>query len=224
MLETVLGVTVPLTLVPYYSPVVEFITEIDVSLGLLIFCYVFIASVIFMRSLASPLASGHIKLLLSYPIRRSELFAVKFLVNFAVLSGTFTSIYLFKLTYLMGLSPGLAYNLALALLTELLLLCALPFFVALLTASTTGAMLLPFFAIVGFEWIAARNQALSFVSPVDRNLVAASYLLALEEGRLDAFYLEYTAGDLALAFVFPIALSLLLLALSWLRFHRMDLD
>ncbi|HDQ06928.1 MAG TPA: hypothetical protein ENN36_09470 [Candidatus Bathyarchaeota archaeon] len=178
----------------------------------LVIFMIFIVCAVFSRSFAGTLDRGEIKMLLSYPIKRWELFSAKFITQFFVLSAIIFVIFSFNIP-LMGLNPfnPMLYASLLGLLLHLLVVCSVTTTVSLLIKKETITILVSAIPLFGLETIGGRD---SFFTGIGRsNLIFDFFKQSIAIGSESVAF-----GDFVLAVAFPIVISAFLLLISLIYF------
>ncbi len=176
------------------------------------------------RSFAGSFAKGETKLLLSYPVKRSQLFLSKFVALFLVLAAVYGSIFSVQV-YILSLSPlePLLYASLLGLFLQLLLFCAITATLSLITKNEIISILASILLLYGVENVVNTG---SYLSSTGRFNVIFGYFGLLAHGELPTgLMINPTIESVAIVIFIPIALSASLLAGSLLYFTRiMEID
>lgn len=195
----------PLTL----SPSLESLRGSNSFLSIFV---IFIAGTIFSRSFAGSLDRGETKMLLSYPIKRWELFLTKFITQFFVLFAIYFTVSSLNIP-LMGLSPfePLFYASFLGLLLHLMVVCTIATAISLLVKKETITVLVSTIFLFGLETI-ADNQ--SYLSGNGRSKIIFEFV----QQSIGISSQSIAFQEFALALLLPIVTSLFLFLLSLIYF------
>jgi len=198
----------PITHLPF-STIWE---NLNRSNSFLVIFIIFIACAVFSRSYAGTLDRGEIKTLLSYPIKRWELFSAKFITQFFVLSAIYLAIFSLNIP-LMGLSPfePMLYASILGLLLHLLVVCSVTTTVSLLIKKETITVLASAIPLFGLETIGGND---SFFTGLGRSNVIFNFFKQSIAVSSESVAFE----DFVLAVAFPIVISAVLLLVSLVYF------
>ena len=186
--------------------------NLNMSNSVLVIFMIFIACAIFSRSFAGTLDRGEIKMLLSYPIKRWELFSAKFITQFFVLSAVYLVIFSLNIP-LMGLSPfgPMLYASILGLLLHLLVVCSVTTAVSLLVKKETITVLVSAISLFGLETIGDKS---SFFTGIGRSDIIFNFF----KQSISISSETIAFNDFALAIAFPIVTSAFLLLISLIYF------
>ncbi len=182
------------------------------------------AGVVFARSFAGSLGRGEIKLLLSYPIKRRQLFLSKFtalfLVTFAVYGAAFSAhLYLYSLN---PFDPMFLVSLF-SLVLQLMLVCGVTVAISMVTKNELTAILTSVLLLLGLN-----SMVSSYLSAEGRFAYIFAYFSNVIHGlipeMLDLKYMP-TAENVAAAIAIPVIVFVGLLVASFVYFTRvMEVD
>jgi ABC-type transport system involved in multi-copper enzyme maturation permease subunit len=193
------------------------------SFWLLLFQIIFV-SVLFSRSFADQIEKREILTLFAHPIKRSTIFTAKFLTNTLIIFLIF-AIPIFAQGLLMNVSPlnPAHYISILTIFIPVLLYSAIALACAVFTKSTWATVILPTVTLF----------ALAFASP---QYVSYNYLFTLTGMQTIFRYLAHaiipdhlplgqpTQQEFLGALLFPVITSLILIAISFIYFRKMEVD
>jgi ABC-type transport system involved in multi-copper enzyme maturation permease subunit len=185
------------------------------------FFSIFVIGAIFARSFAGSLAKGETKQILSYPVKRWQLFMSKFTVLFLVISAVYCSVFSANM-YLHVLSPlePMLYVSMLGLILEILFFCSLSVTFSLIVKNEIVTILAPILLLSGVEGIL---KTMSYWSYADRFKLMFSYFSSLIHSKIPFGTMHPTTfEELVLSIAIPIGLSVLLLVLSLVYFTRLQ--
>lgn len=216
ILEFLIASTVFLVL---YQPIThhQFSTiweNLHMNNSFLMIFIVFIACAVFSRSYAGTLDRGEIKMLLSYPIKRWELFSAKFVTQFFVLSAIYLAIFSLNIP-LLELNPfsPMLYASILGFLLHLLVVCSVTTAVSLLVKKETITVLVSAIPLFGLETIGGKNSIFTGIgrSNIIFDFFKQSLVISSESVAFD---------DFVLAIGFPLVISafLILISLTYFSF------
>jgi ABC-type transport system involved in multi-copper enzyme maturation permease subunit len=185
---------------------------------------IFSVGAVFSHSFAGSLSKGEVKILLSYPVKRWQLFLSKFITLLLVLFVVYSSVFSAQI-YLYSLSPfePLFYVSLLSLFFELLFMSAITVTVGLAVKYETISVLVSIILLYGI------NSLTTLLSPVystGRFRILFGYFGQLSHGELPSGFLTVPPIEsVALAVAIPTIVSAALLALSLVYFSRvMEID
>jgi ABC-type transport system involved in multi-copper enzyme maturation permease subunit len=176
------------------------------------------------RSFGASISKGEIKTLLSYPLKRWQIFVSKFTALFAVLlciyAGAFSvQIYLLTLNFY----EPMFYVSVLSFALQLLLMCSVTTIIVLLVKSEVISIFASILLLYGIENVVSPKSALSYTGRFD---TLFGYFSVMTHGTLPVPIMEEpTLNDVLLAVSIPIAISALLLVIAVIYFVRvMEID
>lgn len=185
---------------------------------------IFGVGAVFSHSFAGSFAKGEIKLLLSYPVKRWQLFLSKFTALFLVLFAVYGAVFSVQV-YILSLSPfePMFYVSLLGLLLQLLFFCSITVTFSLITKNEIISILVSILLLYGLENIVSSG---SYWSSTGQFRIIFGYFGYLTHGELPTgLMMNPTLENLALAISIPLALSAILLSASLLYFTRvMEID
>ncbi len=171
------------------------------------FLLIMIVGVVVPRSLAGSINSGETTVYLSYPVKRGNLLAAKFLVNFVLIFGLFTfaaSLYIPLIDYSL---QGALMN-AFILFVQILFLCAAATAMSFLIKNETISAFAFILAFFGLEFSVASAQA------------PYKYFSFQMGADVIRYYpLRFTFQDLAAALILPLLLSGIFLLITFVYFR-----
>jgi len=184
----------------------------------------FIACALLSRSFAGSLGNGETKVLLSYPVKRWQLFVSKFAAMFLVvffIYGTAYSIHLY-LDSLSLLEP-MFYLTLFVFLLQLMFVCAVTMAISLVVKNEIMSLLASILLLLGFDNIVGNH---SLLSTQGRFMALFGYFGELTHGIKpfgDNFVV--TVDDVLLAILGPVLIFAVLIVLSFVYFIRvMEVD
>jgi ABC-type transport system involved in multi-copper enzyme maturation permease subunit len=185
---------------------------------------IFAVSAIFARSFAGSFVKGEIKLLLSYPVKRWQLFLSKFVSLFLVVFVVYCAVFSVQI-YLQVLSPfePMFYVSLLGLLLQMFLFCSITVCLSLLVKNEIISILLSILFLYGLEGIVSAG---SYWSYTGRFKFLFGYFGIMTHGELPSGLMNNpTIENVVIAIIIPIVISTFLLILSLTYFTRvMEID
>jgi ABC-type transport system involved in multi-copper enzyme maturation permease subunit len=185
---------------------------------------IFTVGALVSHSFAGSFGKGETKLLLSYPVKRSQLFLSKFTALFLVLSAVYGAVFSAQF-YLLSLSPlePLFYVSLLGVLLQLLLFCSITVTFSLALKNEIISILASILLLYGLENVVSAG---SIWSSTGQFKVVFGYFGLLAHGELPSgLMIVPTIENFALAVCIPLAISGILLTASFLYFNRiMEID
>lgn len=188
------------------------------------FLLIFVVSAIFARSFAGSFVKGEIKLLLSYPIKKWQLFVSKFSILFFIISVVYCAIFSAQI-YLLDLNPfePMIYVSMLGLILQILLFSSIAMSLSLLIKNEIISILAPIFLLYGLESVVGSTSILSYTG---RFKILFGHCGLLIHGELPLGIMNApTIEGVVLSVVVPIVFSAFLVILSLIYFTRvMEID
>lgn len=185
---------------------------------------IFGVGAVFSRSFSGSFAKGETKLLLSYPVKRWQLFLSKFTALFLVLLAVYGAVF-FAQVYLLSLSlfEPMLYVSLLGLLLQLVLFSAVTIVLSLTVKNEIISILASILLLYGLESMSSGG---SYWSSTGRFKILFGYFGILTHGELPSGLMTIPSLEDAVAAVsIPLGLSAILLILSLLYFTRvMEID
>jgi ABC-type transport system involved in multi-copper enzyme maturation permease subunit len=182
------------------------------------------AGAFFARTYAGSISRGETKLMLSYPIKRWQLFFSKFAAMFLIIFVIYGVAYSMHF-YLdsLSLSEPLFYVTLLSFLLQLMVACSFSIAVSMITKSEIMSILAAVLLLMGMDSVIGTD---GFLSAQGRLYYMFQYFGALVHGNPpfgDRFIV--TSTDVNLAVLFPVTAFVLLLVGSYVYFtHYMEVD
>jgi ABC-type transport system involved in multi-copper enzyme maturation permease subunit len=183
-----------------------------------------VAGVFFARSYAGSIGRGETKVMLSYPIKRSQLFLAKFTALFTVIFGIYASAFSAHI-YIDGLTAYLPMILLsfFALLLQLMLVCSVAIAVSMVTKSELMSILSAVMLLTGINtvfgyssYLTSRGRLFSIFQYFGKQLYDT---WPLGDNQI------VTANEVCVAILVPLAVFSILIAGSFLYFSRyMEVD
>jgi ABC-type transport system involved in multi-copper enzyme maturation permease subunit len=183
-----------------------------------------VAGAFFSRSFAGSLGRGETKLLLSYPVKRWELFLSKVTALFVVIFVIYSTAYSMHL-YLDGISlfEPMFYLTLFAFLLQLMIACGVSVAVSMVTKNEIMSMMASVLLLLGIDNIAGTQN---YLSSQGRFRFLFQYFGELTHGAPplgDEFIV--TADDIVILVSIPVLVFVVLLFLSFVYFTRvMEVD
>lgn len=219
------------------SALIGFLCQYDIQLGATntyeglaigtstLFLFLTIGSaVVFARSFAGSLGRGEAKMLLSYPVKRGELFLAKFTVIFLVSAAVFGSVFSLCI-YLYSLNPFDPMFLVsvFSLILQLMVVCGVTVAVSMLLKNDLSAILASVLLLLGVN-----SMAGSYYSAEGRFLYIFAYFSYTIHGTIPNIITltsPPTILEVSTAIAVPIVVFVVLLAGSFVYFTRvMEVD
>ncbi len=178
-----------------------------------------VAGAFFARSYAGSIGRGETKLMLSYPIKRSQLFLSKFAALFTVVFATYIPVYYlhFYLDGLAAFDPMIFLTLF-GLLLELMLACSVAVGISMVTKNEIMSILAAVLLLFGLDNILGYRHILSAQGRV---FYLLQYFGEQLHGTLPMVGSPaVTANDTLLAVLVPIAVFAILIGGSFVYFTR----
>jgi len=192
--------------------------------GTVLLILALVAGAFFARSYAGSIGRGETKLMLSYPIKRSQLFLSKFAALFTVVFAIYIPVYYLHF-YLDGLSAfdPLMFLTLFGLLLELMLSCSVAVGISMVTKNEIISILATVLLLFGLDSILGYNNLLSAQGRVFHLL---QYFGEQLHGTVPMVGSPaVTANDTLLAVLIPIIAFVVLIAGSYVYFTRvMEVD
>jgi len=194
---------------------------LDFSLSGCIFISMFFTGFLFARNIAGKFSNREMKTLLSYPVKRRDLFLSKFFANFIVLYLLFGSVLVFdaSLTGFSVFSPLVGFTL-LSLLISLMFLCSVSMIISLLIKNEALSFFGVFFLIYGLEYYVSglRKPYNTCFSVSQGSVNIAAYLLRLYYSGKASLFSYVTFKMFLLSLVFQISIIVVLMVVSFVYF------
>ncbi len=207
----------------YFSPPTPYYNLFFGS-GTVLLILALVAGAFFARSYAGSIGRGETKLMLSYPIKRSELFLSKFTALFLVVFAIYIPIYYLHV-YIDGIAAfdPLVFLTLFGLLLELMLSCSVAVGISMVTKNEIMSILATVLLLFGLDSILGYNNVLSAEGRV-------YYLLQYFGQQLHGMppipgTTGVTANDTLLAVLIPFVAFGVLIGGSYVYFTRvMEVD
>ena len=196
---------------PYYS--------LFFGSGTVLLILALVAGAFFARSYAGSIGRGETKLMLSYPIKRSQLFLSKFTALFLVVFAIYIPVYSLHI-YLDGLAAfdPMVFLTLFGLLLELMLACSVAVGISMVTKSEIMSILATVLLLFGLDSILGYNNILSAQGRV---FYLLQYFGEQLHGTLPILGSPaVTANETLLAVLVPIVVFVVLIGGSFLYFTR----
>jgi ABC-type transport system involved in multi-copper enzyme maturation permease subunit len=193
------------------------------SLWLLLF-QIIIVSVLFSRSFADQIEKREILTLFAHPIKRSTIFTAKFLTN-TLIAFLIFAIPRFAQGLLMGLSPlsPAHYISLLTIFIALLFYSAVATACAILTKSTWATIILPIITLFVLGFASPQYVSYGFLfTPTGMGKIFAYLANIMIPDHLGLA--QVTQQEFLGALLFPVITSLVLIAISFIYFRKMEVD
>ncbi len=184
----------------------------------------FSAAAFYARSFAGSAGRGEVKMLLSYPIMRWQIFISKFVTNFLVIFGVYGTVYSLHM-YLDALSPfePMFYLSLFGFLLQLMLSCSISVAISLATKNEIMSFLSTVLLLFGLDSVAG---GLNVLSGQGRFMFLFGYF-----GKLTHIYPPFGTNfivglnDVGMAIAIPVSIFVFLIVLSFTYFVRiMEVD
>lgn len=183
-----------------------------------------VAGAFFSRSFAGSLGRGELKVLLSYPIKRWQLFLSKVTALFVVIFVIYSTAYSMHL-YLDGISlfEPMFYLTLFAFLLQLMLACGVSVAVSMVTKNEIMSMMASVLLLLGIDNVAGTQN---YLSSQGRFRFLFQYFGELTHGAPPlGNELIVTADDIVIVVSIPVLVFVVLLFLSFVYFTRiMEVD
>ncbi|MHA1721999.1 MAG: ABC transporter permease [Candidatus Baldrarchaeia archaeon] len=207
-------VWVPVFDMPFYG-------YLDSSLTGCAFISMFFTGFLFARNIAGKFSNREMKTLLSYPVKRRDLFLSKFFANFIVLYLLFGSVLVFDavLTGFSVFSPLVGFTL-LSLLIGLMFLCSVSMTISLLIKNEALSFFGVFFLIYGLEYYVSglRKPYNTCFSVSHGSVNIAAYLLRMYYSGKASLFSYITFKMFLLSLGFQISIIVILMVVSFVYF------
>lgn len=187
--------------------------------GTVLLILALVAGAFFARSYAGSIGRGETKLMLSYPIKRSQLFLSKFTALFIVVFAIYIPVYSLHI-YLDGLAAfdPMVFLALFGLLLELMLACSVAVGISMVTKSEIMSILATVLLLFGLDSVLGYNNILSAQG---RLYYLLQYFGKQLHGTLPIpSSSAVTANETLLAVLVPIVLFVVLIGGSFLYFTR----
>jgi ABC-type transport system involved in multi-copper enzyme maturation permease subunit len=180
---------------------------------------IFITGVLFCHSYAGGISRGETKMVLSYPVQRSKLFAAKFIALFTVLAIVYIGVFALQVP-LLALNPfePMFYASFLLVLLQLLLVCTIATVLSVVTKNEVISILASALLLFGIESVASSESLVTFTGRFTSGFKFARQYL--QGGSSSTPLTDGLFSVIAVA-----AVSVLLLVFSYVYFTRkMEID
>ncbi|MCW4009335.1 MAG: ABC transporter permease [Candidatus Bathyarchaeota archaeon] len=184
----------------------------------------FCAGVFFSRSFAGAVGKGETKLMLSYPVKRWQLFLSKFTALFPIIFVIYGAAYALLLYFnSISVFEPMFFVTLLAFLLQLMLTCGVSVAVAMVTKSEIISILASLLFLLGIDSVGGAG---TYLSAQGRLKFLFSYFGDLIHPDVPPFTeFSATAGDAATAVVVPVVIFLVLFVAAFVYFTRfMEVD
>ena len=194
---------------------------LEYSLSGCAFISMFFTGFLFARNVAGKFSNREMKTLLSYPVKRRDLFLSKFFANFIVLYLLFGSVLVFDavLAGFSVFSPLVGFTLF-SLLIGLMFLCSVSMTISLLIKNEALSFFGVFFLIYGLEYyVSGLKKPYNTCFSVSQGSVnIAAYLLRLYYSGKASLFSYITFKMFLLSLVFQISIIVVLMVVSFIYF------
>jgi ABC-type transport system involved in multi-copper enzyme maturation permease subunit len=180
---------------------------------------IFITGVLFCHSYAGGISRGETKMVLSYPVQRSKLFAAKFIALFTVLAIVYIGVFALQVP-LLALYPfePMFYASFLLVLLQLLLVCTIATVLSVVTKNEVISILASALLLFGIESVASSESLVTFTGRFTSGFKFARQYL-------QGGYSSTPLTDGLFSVIAVAAVSVLLLVFSYVYFTRkMEID
>lgn len=182
-----------------------------------------VASILFSHSFASSLGKGELKRMLSYPVKRWQVFLSKVIAINLIVFGVYASAFTLNL-YLSSLSvfEPLFYVSLFVMFLQLLVVCAIGVAISLITKSEVMSILTSFLLILGIDYTLGVN---SYFSSQGRFMYIFGYFEQAAHNTNMAINTPVTFEQVALTIAIPIVVAAVALTAAFVYFTRkMEVD
>lgn len=182
-----------------------------------------VASTLFSHSFAGSLGKGELKRMLSYPVKRWQVFLSKVIAINLIVFGVYASAFTLHL-YLSSLSifEPLFYVSAFVMFLQLLLVCAIAIAISMITKSEVMSILTSFLLILGIDYNVGVN---SYFSSQGRFMYIFGYFERAVHNTNMAIYTPVTVEQISFSIAIPIVAAAVALAAAFVYFTRkMEVD
>jgi len=189
------------------------------SIGIVSIFLIFNVGALFSRSFAGSFSKGEMRTLLSYPLKRSNVLAAKFLTNLLILFTVYATVFSLNIP-LLALSPlePMVYVSMMSILVQVIFLSTSATTLSLLIKNEVISVLTVILLFFGLESITGKDKYLSFSG---RHELVFGYFEYLTRGIIP----EVAFQEVVIALLFPLSLSMFLLVVSLLYFNYiMEID
>ena len=182
-----------------------------------------VASILFSHSFAGSLGKGELKRMLSYPVKRWQVFLSKVIAINLIVFGVYASAFTLNL-YLSSLSvfEPLFYVSLFVMFLQLLVVCAIGVAISLITKSEVMSILTSFLLILGIDYNLGVN---SYFSSQGRFMYIFGYFEQAAHNTNMAINTPVTFEQVALSIAIPIVVVAVALTAAFVYFTRkMEVD
>lgn len=176
------------------------------------------------RSYGASISKGEIKMLLSYPLKRWQVFISKFIALYIVLTCIYGVAFSFQIYLLkLNLFEPLFYISVLSIALQLLVMCSVSTLIVMLIKNDIISIFASILFLYGFENVVSSSTLSSFTG---RFNTIFGYFGVLTHGTVPiGLVREYTLNEVVFALFIPIIISLILLGITLTYFVRvMEVD
>jgi len=221
MLEIIVMVAVLTVLTPVIIETLPVFSYVNLLSGVqTIFLFlIFVASVLFCHSYAGSISKGALKMILSYPVHRSELFLAKFITLFTILSIVYGIVFMVQIPLLsLNFFEPMMYVSVLIVLLQLFLVCTISTALSLVTKNQVLSILASALLLLGIESMAYGG---SFVTFTGRFTIGFNFVRQCVYGDL----YSVSVSDVLVSTFVVLGVSFLLFVFSYVYFTRkMEID
>lgn len=183
----------------------------------------FVASTLFANSFAGSLGRGEVKRMLSYPVKRWQVFLSKVVAIMVIVFGIYGSAFTLNL-YLSALSvfEPLFYVSLFVMFLQLLLVCSITIAVSMITKSEIMSILTSFLLILGLDYTLGTD---SYLSSQGRFSFIFGYFEQTMHDTNMVISTPVTVEQLSYSIAIPIMVALVALVATFVYFtQKMEVD
>lgn len=175
------------------------------------------------RSFSGSISKGEIKMLLSCPLKRTQIFASKFIAMFLTFFCVYSVVFSVQI-YLRSLSvfEPMFYVSIMSFAFQLLLMCSIATLIGIFVKNEMVSILTSILLLYGIENLVSGGSYLSYTG---RFKMIFGYFSAMTHGTVpNGIMTIATLSDILLAVCIPIIVSVLLITAASIYFKHMEID
>lgn len=184
---------------------------------------IFVIATVLSRNFAGSYAKGEIKMLLSYPVKRWQLFFSKFMAMFLMFCTIYGAIFSFQI-YLNSINPlePMFFISLLGMFLQILLMSSIVVAVSLIVKNEIVSILSSILILYGIDSVVVAG---SYFNATGRFKIVFGYYGYLTHGALPTAIMTFPRlEEVFFAFSIPIIISTLLLIISLVYFRKIEVD
>jgi len=201
----------------------HFYYDLSSGMGTIFLILTFVACVLFSHSFAGGFARGDLKRLLSYPVKRWQVFLSKTLTLNLIIFSIYASAYATNLyMYSISLLEPLFYVSLFAIFLQLLFVCAVAVGISMITKNELMSIVVSFMLLFGLDSIFSYN---SVFSSFGRFRGIFGYFEQMTHDTHNVSPVAITFEEFTSSVVFPLLTAVIVLVVAFVYFTRkMEVD